>query len=389
MSKKIGVVVMSLEVGGTERHLAHLLPGLVSRGWSPRVYTLIGKGPIAEQLEAQNIPIELVLDPTSKMAVLLQKMPRLLSRFFRLMWATKLLAKKIKTAELDMLHFFLPESYIVGMLAAGLAKFRGPLMMSRRSLNDYQKNFIGSRFIEQKLHEKTSLILGNSLAIIEELKEEGVKQDKLGLIYNGIDVTPFLNSKPRSEVRRSLNISEDAFVMIMVANFIPYKGHADLLEALSEIREVLPPWNLLLVGRDNGLGEILKREAKEKKLNHHILWLGTRVDIPDLLNASDVGILSSHEEGFSNAILEGMAAALPMIVTDVGGNKEAVLEGETGFVVPPKNKKALAKAILTVARDLGRAKELGKKGRARVIASFSLQASIEAYHERYTSLMRR
>ena len=115
--------------------------------------------------------------------------------------------------------------------------------------------------------------------------------------------------------------------------------------------------------------------------------MGSRNDIPDLLSASDIGLLCSHEEGFSNAILEGMAAGLPMVVTDVGGNSEAVVNGKTGVVVPARQPAALGQAILELAKDSKRRKEFGGAGRARVEAEFSLEKSVEGYEEVYGSLL--
>jgi glycosyltransferase involved in cell wall biosynthesis len=177
-------------------------------------------------------------------------------------------------------------------------------------------------------------------------------------------------------------------VLVIVANLIPYKGHLDLIEALGRIAGRMPPdWQLLAVGRDEGVGAAIRSRADALGIAVHVSLLGVRSDIPDLLNASDVAILASHQEGFSNAVIEGMQAGLPMIVTDVGGNAEAVVDGETGFVVAPRDPDALADAILRLAYDGELRRCFGDAGRRRVEAHFSLDACVEAYDALYCGLL--
>ena len=117
------------------------------------------------------------------------------------------------------------------------------------------------------------------------------------------------------------------------------------------------------------------------------MFLGSRKDVGSLLAASDIGILCSHEEGFSNAILEGMAAGLPMIVSDVGGNAEAVIHDETGLVVPAGDPKALANAIVALIGNPERCRTMGHAGRMRTERSFSMEACVEEYNRLYKNLL--
>ena len=144
---------------------------------------------------------------------------------------------------------------------------------------------------------------------------------------------------------------------------------------------------MLLAGRDEGLRPELEALAAKRGIAENVVFLGERSDVPRLLAAADFGLLTSHEEGFSNVVLEGMAAALPMIVTDVGGNAEAVLDGETGFVVPPSNPKAIGEAVLRLAGDRNLRKSLGDAGRKRVAEHFSMEACQNAHLELYRTLL--
>jgi glycosyltransferase involved in cell wall biosynthesis len=177
--------------------------------------------------------------------------------------------------------------------------------------------------------------------------------------------------------------------LIIVANLITYKGHGDLFRALDSVAEKMPSsWQLLCVGRDDGLGASLLELARELRIDSRVKLIGSRRDIPDLLAGANIGILSSHEEGFSNAILEGMAAALPMVVTAVGGNAEAVVDGETGLVVPARDPEALGAAILRLASDGELRKQMGAAARRRAEEQFSMERCIQRYDEVYRGLIR-
>ena len=123
-------------------------------------------------------------------------------------------------------------------------------------------------------------------------------------------------------------------------------------------------------------------------IEDNIKLLGARSDIVSLLAAADLGVLSSHEEGFANSILEGMAAGLPMIVTDVGGNAEAVVNGVTGLVVPPRNANALGAAILKLALDAELRRTMGRAGRERVAKYFGIDRCVANYAHLYAGLGR-
>jgi glycosyltransferase involved in cell wall biosynthesis len=177
--------------------------------------------------------------------------------------------------------------------------------------------------------------------------------------------------------------------LIIVANLIPYKGHADLVQALAICRQRMPlDWCLLIVGRDDGIQEQLQRQIDIIGSADRIRFLGARRDVPALLAAADIGLLVSHQEGFSNAILEGMAAGLPMIVTDVGGNAEAVRHGETGLVVPARDPDQLAAAIVRLSNDAAARNAFGNAGRERVREYFSFASCVDRYDRLYRGLWR-
>lgn len=383
MRRDILYVIGDLELGGAERHLVQTLPRLLNRGFRPKVYVLTRKGRLAPQLEAAGV--EVIAPP---LADLLRKLPKPLRVAVMLPVTVSRLSWLLVARRPAIVHFFLPEAYLIGGL---LSLLFGPSLrvMSRRSLNMYQRRHPYATRLERRLHSRMSAVLGNSRAVLRQLLEEGVEPARAGLIYNGIDLTPYAVVAPREQTRAAAGIAPDTFVLILVANLIPYKGHADLLHALGSIRATMPPgWVLLCVGRDDGIGAELRELATRHGISANVRWLGERMDIPALLTAADVGLLSSHEEGFSNVVLEGMAAALPMVVTDVGGNAEAILEGECGLVVEARKPDAMAQAIQLLAGDPALRARLGKAARLRVRSFFSLDSAVDAYTVLYESLLR-
>jgi glycosyltransferase involved in cell wall biosynthesis len=258
--------------------------------------------------------------------------------------------------------------------------------MSRRSLNAYQSRHHFAGFLERGLHSQMAAVLANSRNVARQLLGEGVRVERLGLIYNGLD-TELRACNDRERIRKMLGIDQAALVLVIVANLIPYKGHLDLIEALGRVTCSLPTdWRLLIVGRDDGAASAVAARSRSLGIASRIAFLGARTDLPDLLGASDIGLLSSHEEGFSNAVLEGMWAGLPMIVTDVGGNAEAVINGETGLVVPARDPIALGHAILRLASDPDARRAFGESGRRRVDRYFTLSSCVASYEALYSGL---
>jgi glycosyltransferase involved in cell wall biosynthesis len=281
-----------------------------------------------------------------------------------------------------VVHFFLPAAYIVGGLASMLA-FVPARIMSRRSLATYQRNHPLFARIERRLHPRMSLVCGNSQAVVAELCDEGIDPARLRLIYNGIDTEIFEHPIEKDDARSARGVAANATVFVIVANLIAYKGHADLIAAFSQIKAKLgDPWVLFCLGRDDGIAAQLQSQIDEAGLRDNIRLMGARSDVPDFLRLADIGILCSHEEGFSNAILEGMAAGLPMVVTSVGGNAEAVVDGQAGYVVPPHDSAALGEALLKLANNPHRA-AMGEAGRQRTRELFSMSACIDAYEALY------
>ncbi len=368
-SPRVLVVTKCLGVGGAERHLAQVLPALQANGIKIVLFVLERGGPLEPVLDAANVVIEGVI-PSG-------------SRWRDLVRAGMRLARCIRRQRPDILHFFLPEAYLVGGAVAILVGHRR-IIMSRRSLSHYQRGRPLLAQLERLMHHRAIAVLGNSQAVVDELEAETREPGKVGLIHNGIAIPATIGGSTRQRARNRLGLEPSAFVMVVVANLIAYKGHADLITALAWIAPQLPrPWRLLLVGRDEGIGASLRGQAAEGGIAEQIIWLGERDDVEAILPAADVALLVSHQEGFSNALLEAMAQGLAVIATAVGGNRDAIDDRKSGRLVPVKDPERLGEAVLELARDPDLRRRLGTAARERAVGRFSQKACVERYLRLY------
>jgi glycosyltransferase involved in cell wall biosynthesis len=379
-NQEVFFVIGSLQVGGAEMHLSIISRELAKQHHSISVYNLTGCGVLGGAMSDAGVNV--ICPPIA----LQTGKSRILNPLFLSLSSLKLFLLFLFKRP-GIIHFFLPQAYIIG---ASLARCAGlsRLIMSRRSLNYYQEKHSLLKRLERKLHRHMTAIIGNSKSVVSQLhQDENVPRNKLGLIYNGIALERFDADQDTRGKRKDLNIPSTTIVMIIVANLISYKGHSDLLQAVSKIQDKMPEdWMLLAVGRDDGIGSNLRQQADTLNLGKKVRFLGPREDVADLLRISDLGILCSHEEGFSNAILEGMAASLPMVVTDVGGNAEAVKNGTTGLVVAAHSPSELGTAILRLVKDAALRKRMGQAARNHVEQEFSLEACVEQYEKLYDAV---
>jgi glycosyltransferase involved in cell wall biosynthesis len=371
-SPRILVIAPRLEVGGTELHLIRVLPELRRRGIDVSVFVLARGGKLEARLAASGVPLSGYAGGAP--------------RPFGSLGAVLALRRELRRLRPDVVHFFLPEPYLIGMVASvGIRPLTR--VMSRRSLAVYQRKHPALGLLERWLHRFTDRLLGNSTAVVEELVAECGKREKVEMIHNGVELPPSISGDSRQAVRRELGIAPDAFVMVVSANFIAYKGHSGLFDALGASKDRLNgAWRLVLIGHDLGMAAALRRKATELGIADNIVWLEDRSDAQSPLAAADIAVLPSHQEGFSNSLIEMMGCGLPVIATRVGGNTDAIVDGESGLLVAVGDVPALAAAILALHDNRPRRLAMGGAARARVAENFTLEVCVDRYVDVYTRL---
>jgi glycosyltransferase involved in cell wall biosynthesis len=212
-------------------------------------------------------------------------------------------------------------------------------------------------------------------------EDVGIPPQKLQIILAGVDLDSF--GQPREQARNELDIDTDVPVAAIVARLSSEKNHRNLLEAWKQVVTHIPQALLVMAG-DGPEKESLVEEITRLGLNDNVRMLGVRRDVARILAASNLFVLSSDREGLPVSVLEAMAASRPVVATDVGDLSKVVKEGETGFLVPPKDSAAMAKALTTLLIEPEQAIRLGNTGR-EAVESFGIAPMVEAHQKLYTA----
>ena len=213
---------------------------------------------------------------------------------------------------------------------------------------------------------------------------------KATLVGNGIDfstITKKAGPDARERIRKEFNLTEDDYVLVNVARFEPQKGHIFLLQTL---KELLPQVNrrvvLLLVGSGTEQ-EKVEAETKRLGLQETVVFTGYRKDVPELLAASDVSLMTSHYEGIPRALMESMALGLPVVATDVPGTRSLIRPNQTGFLAKYGDASGFSSALVKLLTDPALAKRLGQKGKELVQSEFNEFVVADRVEEIYTHIL--
>lgn len=232
-------------------------------------------------------------------------------------------------------------------------------------------------------------VVGVGQAVRQALiANEGLNADRVDVIYNGVDLAAQgrQTSEDRADVRREFDWTAENLVVIQVARLDPLKDHLTAVRAFERVRRQLPQARFLIVG-EGAEREAIEAEIAARKLDPYVRLAGLRKDVPRLLAASDLLWLSSVSEGIPLTLIEGMAAGLPVVSTDVGGVSEVIEVDKTGFLAPAGNDAELAQAAIALLRDSDLRRRLASAGRQRAFERFSEDRMMEAYASLYQELI--
>jgi glycosyltransferase involved in cell wall biosynthesis len=372
MKPNVLFIIDSFEQGGSERQAMQLLTQLHASG-NCRVHLACLQNRGSLRAEADQLGIGEIHEYA-------------LNSFYDLNFVTQLrrLISFIKEKEIDVVHTHCFYTNIFGMTGAFLAGV--PARVTSKGETDGFRSPLQKR-AERAAFRLSHRVIANCLVVQNQLIREGVNLARIIQHYNGLDLE---RMKVRAGLRREDALAEfglpsERRYLSIVANLRnPVKDHPTFLRAAARVRAVVPAAGFAIAG-EGELMESLRQLAGQLGIQNDVFFLGRCDRVADLLFASELGVLSSKAEGFANAILEYMAAGLPVVATDVGGAREAIAEGETGYTVASGDDEKMAARIIELLNEPERARAMGERGKLVAAEKFScdrhLRNTLELYDE--------
>lgn len=372
MRRKVLHLIPSFHQGGSERQAIQLVKLLSADGsYDVSVACLDGGGVLIDELKASGFDSIPEFPLTSFYD---SNMARQLFRFREYLRSNKI--------DLVQTHDFY--SNIFGMFGA---KFAGvPVRIAAKRETGMRSS--GQLFIERRAFSLSSAIVVNAEGVGRYLSESGVDRSKIKIIYNGLDTSRFETHVDAMSSYQRWDLPADFRYISIVANLrSPVKDHDMFLRSAARISKEMPNVGFIIAG-EGELLENTKETADKLGIGDRTHFIGRCDDVPSLLAITDVGVLSSRSEGFSNSVIEYMAAGKPVVATNVGGISEAVLEGITGYLVESGDDAAMADRVLTLLKDEKLGNEFGEAGRRRVSENFSADAQLAKTLDLYSALLK-
>ncbi len=290
-------------------------------------------------------------------------------------------AAMLRRDRIDIIHTHDFYTNVFGMFGARIAGV--PVRIASKRETGGMRTPMQDR-IERIAFGRATRIVVNAAAVRERLVEIGIDRAKPALIYNGLDLDRLRpTTDDRAAIRRELGLPAGRQIVTLVANLRhPVKNQPMFLRVAELVSRQSTDVHFAIAG-EGDLRPELESAAARLGIADRITFLGRCTRVPDLLAGSFAGVLTSFNEGFSNSLLEYMAAGIPVVATDVGGASEAIVEGETGFLVASDDAEAMATRLIGLLADAGSAAGLGAAGRRRVEERFSCAAQLSATLELY------
>lgn len=360
----------SFHIGGTEVQVLELLRGLPSQ-YQLQVSVLQDAGPLVGTLRQLGFtPEEFPLNGSLFKLNTAQQIFRL-SRWF-------------KRNQVELVHV---HDFYSTMLVVPAAKLAGTkVIVGRLDLAHWHGP--ARRAVHAQFSRMADHVVANAEAIRRMLvQEEYVAPSKVSVIHNGLDL-PRFDARMREGLKAPVPDTGGAPVVLHVANMNhPVKRQEDLLLALAMLRHEGQDLHAFFVGDGPRRAE-LEKYAAELGVGDIAHFLGHRTDVPALYSRATMGVLCSTAEGMSNAVMEGMAAGLPMVVTAVGGNTDLIEDGERGLVVQPQQPAQMVRAFRRLLAQPEKAKDMGAAARGFVRRELSLERMVQRHDELYRKVLR-
>lgn len=360
------------KIAGAEMSLLGMLRNINREVFEPLV-ALSGPGPLVERIA--RLGVETVIIPQQKLKPM-NPLPYLKTVFS--------LVNLIRTRQIDLIHSNIGLSNQYGVVAARLTDI--PIICHIRDIlskRSFRRMFLGY----------SDVLIANSHAVASSYAKYVAKSQKVVVIHNGVDLKEFSPICTKSGVfRRKLGLPDDAFIVGHIARICPEKGQHTLIDAMARVAKTHSEVYALIAGNiadhiSDAFLMSLKQRVREQGLCERIIFTGFVDNIIELYADLDLVILPSLFEPFGRTLIEAMAMEKPVIAAAVGGPLEVVVEGETGFLVPPNDPDKLAEALLKILQDKELAKRLGENGKERVKRFFTIEEYVRKNEQVYLELL--
>ncbi len=369
----VTVLASCVEGGGAETALFHLLLGLDRERFRPHLVCLRNEpGIIARELQSRGIPLLCGLSRGKFDPLVGYRLMRALGKRLDILYC------------LDHHNVLFWAPYLLH-----LVNIRANMVICHqtRDLNGRPRFRITDRPALRRMQRIIVVAHKQKSHLVEQ---ERLPAERIEVIHNGISPADFADlgaqQADRARIRREWGLTEEHRVAIIVALLRPEKNHARFLRVARTVAERIPEARFVVVG-DGLERSSLESYARALGIGDIVRFVGIRRDVPRLLAASDVVTLTSDEEAFPLALLEGMAAGRPIIATRVGSLDEMVIEGETGHLIPVDDERSFADALHRVLFDRARAEAMGRAGRLFVHQHFTVEHMVRAHERLFERLL--
>jgi glycosyltransferase involved in cell wall biosynthesis len=363
---KVLQLIPTLDRSGAEKQLVLLAKGLPRDRFQVEVVALTRLGPLETELKAAGIPVFTIgkrfkIDPVA-------------------LWR---LVQIMKARRFDVVQSWLFAANTYGRVASRLVGV--PVVIVTEMAADLWKGRM-ERVVDRGLATWCDRLVGNSHAVVDFYRRLAVPDDRLTMIYSGVD-----DCEPVQISRQALcaefGFGSSSPLLLFAGRLAEQKRVDDLLKALDLLQHVEPDARTLIAG-DGPLRTSLQATASAYHLDDRVTFLGHRDDVPRLIAAADLVVLPSAYEGLPNVVLEAMWFQKPVVATAAPGTTELVVDGQTGVLVPVGDVRCLARALRDVIRNPSFAQRLGKAGRAHVEANFRVDSMVAQFAELYENVTR-
>jgi glycosyltransferase involved in cell wall biosynthesis len=364
---RVAFLITSSSGGGAEQQVRALALAFRRRGWDVGVISMLPLEPFLMDLHGEGIRVA-TLDMDKGIPD-----PRAVAR----------LARLIRRWRPDVLHAHMVHANLLARLSRLLV--RTPVLISTIHNQDEgaQWRYVAYRLTDRLTDATTTVSL---VAVDESVRRGAVRRDRIRLIPNGIvigDHHP--DAVVRDRVRAELGLS-DRFIWLAVGRLTDAKAYPDMVDAFGRVFAADARAHLLIAG-EGPLQQAIQAAIDAAGLAAEIRLLGRRSDVPALMQAADGFVMSSAWEGLPMVLLEASASALPIVATDVGGSRDAIVEGRSGHITPPGDPAALADAMLAVmAMPADAQLAMGEAAREHVVA-FEMESVVDAWQDLYQRLL--